>query len=492
MIHDEVMRFRLIILIISLSLLMMFGCSRQSQHNFNQFEEPIVEPEDSEQSPSKTIHSGDLIIEGTDVYLIENENYFQQGNIYINDNATLIIKDSQFELGRGDVPTIHTYFFVEEGASLEIENSTISPKKVSSDEMGPLVIIRNSGNVQIIDSPTQIHLLEMYENSHLTMINSEMIFEIGGLLQISGGNSELINSTIASLGLQVPADATIEIDGLHSGICYDVWDVHEMIPSADYSLTMENSCILEDTFTGEYEHGPYERGWIFFLDPSAHATISNSEFRKIFMEIIDDSATFENLKMDTPSNLEYNSITLTDIAMKGQWPFWVENSNLTLINSEYLFLQPTGNSTIYLKDSHLVEFIPRDFFGEVIFENGLWTNAGEIIGGVPYHSEANDFLIRGSLHISDEVKDHLQFKNATVTREYTVLLKDDTDHPIQGALIKINGKEFETDETGQVLFELIFNESTYNQPQELDVIVDSIILYQEDIDFFTETPIIFS
>lgn len=492
MIHEKRMRFRLIILVISLSLLLMFGCFRQPQHNFNQFEELLSEPEDSEQSLPQTIHSGDLIVEGTDIYVIESENYVQQGNIYINDNAQLIIKNSQFELGRGDVPTIHTYFFVEEGALLKIENSTISPEPVNDDEMGALVVIRNSGDVQIIASPTQIHLLEMYENSHLTMVNSEMIFEIGGLLQISGGDSKLINSTIASLGLQVPADANIEIDGLHSGICYDAWDVHEMIPSAEYSLTMENSCILEDTFTGEYEHGPFERGWIFFLDPSAHATISSSEFRKIFMEIIDDSATFENLKMDTSSDLEYNSIVLTDIVMKGQWPFWVENSNLTLINSEYLFLQPTGNSTIYLKNSHIVEFIPRDFFGEIIFEKGVWTNAGEIIGGELYHSEANDFLIRGSLQMSDELRVHLQFKNATVTREYTVLLKDDTGYPIQGALIKINGKEFETDETGQVIFELIFNEYTYNQPHELDVIVNNTVLYQQDIDFFTETPILFS
>ncbi|GAI53656.1 unnamed protein product, partial [marine sediment metagenome] len=80
----------------------------------------------------------------------------------------------------------------------------------------------------------------------------------------------------------MPAGAHLDISGLESGVYFESWDVHEIISGADYNLVLERTLILEDDFTGELEHGPYERGWLFFLDPNAHVRISNSELRKVF------------------------------------------------------------------------------------------------------------------------------------------------------------------------------------------------------------------
>ena len=263
-----------------------------------------------------------------------------------------------------------------------------------------------------------------------------------------------------------------------------------MIPEADYNLVLKRTRILEDNFTGELEYGPYERGWLFFLNPSAHVRISNSELRKVFMELINEDVDFEDLRVGIPSSLNYRDIKLTDVIIMGQWPFTIMDSNVTIKNSDYLFLQPSGQSTVTLINSHMCEFIPRDFFGTMIFENGLWTTAGEIIGGVPYHSMKNDFTIKGSLKIDEGVKENLQWKDARVTREYDVIIKDENDNPIKGVLIEINGKTFVSDDAGQAKFSLIFNEFNYIEPKKLVVLEGENLIAQKEIDFFTETPVV--
>jgi len=433
-------------------------------------------------------HEGDLIISGTETLIIENENYLQRGNIYINDQAKLIIRNSQLAITRGDVPTIHTYIFVSQDASLDIENSLIFPSPLEEDS--GLLCIMNKGDTNIIDSPTSIHYFDMSEGATLTMENSAMVFTIGGLLQISGGDIELIDSTLGALALTVPANANMDISGLNSGVYLDSWDVHDIIPEADYNLVLEKTCILKDDFTGELKHGPYERGWLFFLNPTAHVNIANSELRKVFIDLINEDVEFENLKVGVPSSLEYQDIKLEDITVMGQWPFWIEDSDVTITNSNYLFLQPTGQSTISLVNSHIVEFIPRDFFGTIIFENGQWTTAGEILGGVPYHSMENNFTIKGSLQISSEVKAMLQWKDAQVTREYDVIVNDENDNAIEGALIKINGQTFISDNDGKAKFELLFDEFNYIEPQGLEIMVGENLFAIKEIDFFTKTPII--
>ncbi len=437
------------------------------------------------QCPSEWIkHYGDLVIEGTETKIIENVKYFQQGNIYVNDEARLVIRNSQLMMGQGEVPTVHVYIFVAPKASLEIENSSVFPGPPSS----PLVVVRTSGKVNIADSPTSIHLFEVHEGAQVTITNSEVVFDIGGLIQVEGGDTRIINSTIGALGLKVPADAHLDISGLKSGTYFESWDVHDMIPEADYNLVLERTRILKDDFTGELEHGPYERGWLFFLDPNAHVRISDSELRKVFIDLINENVGFENLRVGIPSSLNYRDIKLTNVTIMGQWPFTVRDSNVTISNSDYLFLQPSGQSTVSLINSHICELIPRDFFGTMIFENGLWTNAGEIIGGVPYHSMENDFTIKGSLKI-EGVRENLQWKDAQVTREYDMIVRDENGNPIEGALIKIDGKTFVSDNAGKAKFSLIFNEFNYIEPKNLEVLQGEDLISQKEINFFTETPI---
>ncbi len=427
-------------------------------------------------------HEGDLILSGSEELTIENEQYLQLGNVYLNDQSKLIIRDATFMLGRGDVPTVHVYINVSENAALEIARSTVIGK--AEEGAGMLIVIRNHGMTNITDSHTEIHLLEQYDGT-VEIQNTEMINEIGGLLQVSGGSTRVVNSTLGALALTVPADASLTLNGLKSGEYLESWDVHDWIPKAGYDLTLENTTILKDNLGP----GPYERGWLFFPDANSHVSLSDSELRKVFIDINGETVSFENLKIDTPSNLKYRDIELNDVTITGQWPFTIENSNVTIKDSNYLFLQPSGTSNLTLINSHVVEFIPREFYGTVSFENCTWTNAGEIIGGEDYHSAGNDFTITGSLTIDPELRQNLQWKDARVTREFTAQIFNQSGTPVTGLTLSIDGQSYTTDKSGNVVFNLIFDETNYNQPTQLTISKQNQTLYQEDIDFFTATPI---
>lgn len=434
-----------------------------------------------------TVHSGDLIIPENTTRTIANEKFFQKGNVYVRADATLVIKDSEFMMARGDVPTVHVYFFVKPGARLVIEDSKIIAPPQGGTQAG-LICVMNHGDVEMRDSDTQIHYLDMSGSARFTMSGSRMVNPIGGLLQVTGGETHVTDSTIGALGLLVPAGAHLEVNGLHSGMHFDHFDVHQMIPEADYTLTLDNTTLLKDELPGEYKYGPYERGWIFFLDPNSHVRISNSELRKVFIDVRNDAAEFHDLKVGVPSSLTYRDIVLKDVTVMGEWPFSVTDANLTIYDSNYLFLQPTGCSTVRLVRSHMVEFIPRDFFGTLICQDARWTEAGEIIGGVAYHSNANAFTIKGSLTISG-VRENLQWNDARVTREFTVHVADQAGDPIRSAEVRVNGGEHTTDSAGTATFAILFDETNYNIPSEVTVWKDNILLAPREVDFFTSSPI---
>jgi hypothetical protein len=434
-----------------------------------------------------TIHEGDLEVAGSETRLIENAKLIQKGNIYVRDTATLIIRSSELKVARGSVPTVHVYFFVDPQATLIIENSRVEP--LSEGTETGLVCVMNQGTVKMLGSPTQIHYFDMSGSAQLTMDHSQMIYEIGGLLQVTGGKTAVTDSTLGALGLRVPAEAHLDITGLRSGAYFDSWDIHQMIPEADYDLTLQRTTILKDDFTGELTYGPYERGWIFFLDPQAHVKISDSELRKVFLDLRNETkAQFQDLRVGIPSSLSYRDITLTNVVVKGEWPFSMIDSDVTITNSNYLFLQPSGQSTVRLVDSHMVEFIPRNFTGTMIFENGLWTNAGEIIGETPYHSMLNDFVIQGSLRI-EGVRENLQWNNAQVTREFEVIVKDADGNPIEGAVVIVGAQFYLTDAEGKTKFDILFDESNYDQPISVIARQSGKMVASQAIDFFAETPV---
>jgi len=93
------------------------------------------------------------------------------------------------------------------------------------------------------------------------------------------------------------------------------------------------------------------------------------------------------------------------------------------------------------------------------------------------------------LILCNNVRTNLQWKNARVTREFEVILTDSYENPINIGIIKINGQEYVTDETGKTQFSLVFDEANYNKPIILEAWYSGTLIDSQEIDFFTETPL---
>jgi len=125
----------------------------------------------------------------------------------------------------------------------------------------------------------------------------------------------------------------------------------------------------------------------------------------------------------------------------------------------------------------------------MIFENGLWADAGEIIGGVAYHSNSNNFTIKGSLKMGGDIRNNLQWQDARVTREFEVILTDSKGSPLKGGLIEVGGKQYKADQFGKAIFSIVFDENNYKMPTVLKAYYSDMLVTSKSIDFFTETPI---
>jgi hypothetical protein len=217
--------------------------------------------------------------------------------------------------------------------------------------------------------------------------------------------------------------------------------------------------------------------------------ISDSDLRKIFLDLQNDTVEFNSLKVSSPVSWKFRDIDIKNVTVKGEWGFTINNSNVTFKDSDYLFLQTFGSSTVKLINSHIVEFIPRNFTGTMIFENSLWADAGEILGGVGYHSASNNFTIKGSLKLGGDIRNNLQWHNAHVTREFEVILTDAGGKPIEGGVIKIAGKEYKTNSSGSAKFMFVFDENNYKKSSSFETFLSNTSIGSTNFNFFTETPI---
>jgi hypothetical protein len=198
------------------------------------------------------IHNGDLILNGNEEKIIADMVFNQRGNIYLNDDSTLIIRNATLIHSRGDLPTTHTNFFVAPNAKLIIENCTVFNDVT---EVMCHVVIQNQGSVAINNSDTKIHLIINEGYAKLNIKNSTIVNPAGGFIQTYGGESVLENTTIGALALSVPNDSTLNINGLEPGMIFEEWNVHDWIPKANYDVRFNNVTVLEDTFGP----GPFDR-----------------------------------------------------------------------------------------------------------------------------------------------------------------------------------------------------------------------------------------
>jgi hypothetical protein len=414
-------------------------------------------------------HKGNIILEGRDFLRLENGTFEQFGNVYLKDGSNLILRNATLYISRYKRLLNHWGIYLEDKASLEIKDSKLVPGKET------LVVIhaRDRARVDMKNSPTKIHLFTMSENAEALVEDSEIVGNIGGLVGAHGkARVKVSNSKIGAINLWIPPGATFETSGLRTGF-FKEWDLQEdtKVSGIDYNITLTNTELVKDTIGP----GPFERGWPVFIDSGANVTIKDSELRKVVIELHDEKAEFTNFALDKSTNFIYQNIYLENITVKGQWGIFMHGSSeVTVRDSDAFWTFIYGDSTLTLINTHMNEFDPRNFHGQIIFENSRWDTAAEII-------QNNDFTIKGSLKIGEI--GGFSWEDSKVTRVYDVIGKPNTE-----LILEKEGKtvwQGKTDEDGKVSFSIKFNDAIFLDSWKLR---DNLGTHVK-IRFFSNTPI---
>jgi hypothetical protein len=414
-------------------------------------------------------HKGAITLEGRDFLRLENGTFEQFGNVYLKDSSKLILRNATFYISRYKRLLNHWGIYLEDRASLEIKDSKLLPGK----EALVVIYARDRTRVDMKNSPTKIHLFTMSDNTKATVENSEIVGDIGGLVGAHGkAHVKVINSKIGAVNLLIPSGATFEASGLRTGF-FEEWDLQEntKVSGIDYNITLTNTELVKDTI----RPGPFERGWPVFIDSAANVTIKDSELRKVVIELHNEKAQFANFVLETPTDFHYRNIHLKNVTVKGQWGIFLHGSSEVIVrDSDAFWTFIYDDSALTLINTHMNEFDPRNFHGHIIFENCRWDTAAEIIGN-------NDFTIKGSLEIGEI--GGFSWENSKVTRVYDVIGKPNTELILRKEEQTVwQGK---TDESGKVSFSITFNDTNFYDSWGLKDNIGTHI----KVGFFSTTPI---
>ena len=189
----------------------------------------------------------------------------------------------------------------------------------------------------------------------------------------------------------------------------------------------------------------------------------------------DEKTQFSNFYLEKPSNFDYRDIHLENVKVMGQWGIFLNgSSDVTVRDSDAFWTFIYDDSKLKLINTHMDEFDPRNFHGEIIFENSRWDTAAEII-------DNNDFVIRGSLEIRPI--GGFSWQDSEVTRTYDVIGKPGAELTLTKGNKVIWSGTF--DKEGEAFFSLEFDDTTFN---DLWILKDNLGHTQE-ITFFAKTPV---
>ncbi len=415
-------------------------------------------------------HKGDLTLDGRGSLILENGNFEQFGNIYLKGKSKLIIRDSTFKITRYQRLLNHWGIYLEDRASLEIDNSKLMP---SSGETLFIIYARDGTSVNMTDSPTKIHLFSMFGKAKAVVESSEIVGDIGGLVgAYDNADVKVINSRIGAVNLRIPNGATFEASGLGTGF-FEKWNLHEntKVSGINYNITLINTELVKDTIGP----GPYERGWPVFIESGANVKIKDSELRKVVIDLYDEKTEFSNFSLEKPTNFNYRNINLENVKVMGQWGIFLHGSSDVVIrDSEAFWTFIFDDSKLTLINTHMNEFDPRNFRGEMIFENSRWDTAAEIL-------ENNNFTMSGSLEIGNI--GGFSWENSKVTRIYDLIGKPNSELTLRkGEEIVWQGK---TDENGKATFSLRFDDTTFDDSW----LIQDNFGNENNMTFFSKTPV---
>ena len=222
------------------------------------------------------VHFGDLIIDGNETFIIENVTFTEIGNVYVRDNALLIIRNAELRLNQTN--SYQYGIYVYGSAAFQTENVSITSqcwfetyiwgsatanidstifRYVESSAIGYIYTLGNS-TVSLHNST--LCYIDTYSYSNVCTYNSKIdtiygsgssivsIYnsEINGLQTYESSSIFICNSTIDYLILSFEDSQNATLHNLLAGLI-KYWNIHVngTVNEVSWNLTLVNAMVME-------------------------------------------------------------------------------------------------------------------------------------------------------------------------------------------------------------------------------------------------------
>lgn len=452
-------------------------------------------------------YAEDLVLSGNDVMVIENITYSQTGNIIIQDNARLSLKNSTLLLNL----SYHEEFriYISGNGALEVMSSNIKSGIVNeniiiniTDETTLTVQDSdlNEGAVYFIfgtrqsgDNPVPLF------KGNASIINSkfhtlDLIFS-----PLGGGSFSVIDSQATTLGLSFRDNYTGEFSNLNPGT-FTLWTYH----NGDYNISIENTSFMN---IGVASDGPssviVHNSDLFAFAP--YAPLSTISMKAVDSKIygialaLNGSVELWGLKTGLHSSWKLSEhstgdsvpeLILENTEIQSTWSvlgfsgiqLWIDDSMLKTLRT----MGSTHDVTV--TNSAVDELMLYNSMNTIYnFNNTTMTNINTYV-------PPNSVTINGNINFTQEAQIQNWYSPSEITRTYEVVVKDG-DTPVEGANLSLyesgNSQVWSgtTNGDGKANFTLHFTDTNYSNSWRLETSYLGAIKGQREIGLLTSTPI---
>jgi len=419
-------------------------------------------------------HEGDLVIAGHQVFTIEDQTYCQTGNIYVLDNARLIVRNATLVMHMGFDGQYRIY--VVDSAEIEMKNFKLesSHETVFFSTDTTLINITNTNF-----SPILLHC----ERNSKAIINNVIMDE---LKLYDSCSATVVDSAVNRLiWLHFGGTAKVELSKLSPGL-FEAWDLHVDMEVVNVPLSLK----LQDTYVG---------AWSIHAQDAANIVIRDSVLSSLAIVLDSARGVISEIKPGFYNNWDLHKegglgntflqLTLINVSISQPWVIYLAGAcNLTIRDSIIVVDIPYGASNITIANSILTgPFSISEYWGNLNFETAELKVAINI-----YDST---FSIKGNVSFSSDTRVE-QWSSAEITRTYDVVVQNQQGIPLSGVSLQIEAPDGQlsiigrTDAEGKVSFDLTFNDDNYQDEWTLKAALPDGEVITRSIKFLTDTPIV--
>lgn len=475
------------------------------------------------------IEMNGLVVESGETKIIENQKLIIEGNIIINPNGKLIVKNSDITLNSHYK---NQYWLrLKENASLLVENSILREGDVPD-----LAEVGKFGRIENFRFGETLIYTEK-KGSRVVIKNSTVELRIGG----DTGNI-VLDSSYCGIVVWTPFDG-LKMNITDSNIqMLHIWlrgGEREKIYLSNlgkgkdtFHLNVEKSQLnVKDAAINRYSVAlwmpPGEK------DCKKDVIIENSDLSEIFA-VFPKGTNIRIWDMKPGFYKDWNiyhtmdgtglpwNLTLKNVDLR-KWK--LDFHGIADIENSEFHLDTWGNATVVVKNSKIVsnhhsrggyiKFINCTISDNPWHDTGVrFLYGGDVLKYMPYYvyefensvigpyaelsvtDDRINITFKGnlSMHISP---DKVHWFGGTITREYNAIVLDKKQKPIPNQtliLFDSNGEkiwEKTTNKNGQLYFNLVFNKDNYNKKFLLQAMINNSTI-EKEVSFFTETPILLS